>query len=187
MARGHVTGLLLKRALNHAALWHKDQKRKYPGVLVPYVSHVAGVATILARHGFDEEVVAAGALHDVLEDCGVSFEELTRLFGPRVASLVRDVSEEDKSLPWEERKRRYAEHFATKAWDAQAISLADRIDNFRSIVVCKADHGDPWPMFKRGREAQLARFRAIEAMLDKLAPHALIDEYRAALRELEAA
>src|SRR5690242_11521209 len=95
---------LLKSAFDWAAVWHKDQHRKYPGVLVPYMSHVAGVAAILSRHGFDEPVVAAGALHDVMEDCGVGHDELAHRFGAVVADLVRHVSEQDKSLPWEERK-----------------------------------------------------------------------------------
>ena len=58
---------LLKLAFDWAAVWHVDQQRKYPGVNVPYMSHIAGVAAILSRHGFAEPVVAAGALHDVLE------------------------------------------------------------------------------------------------------------------------
>jgi (p)ppGpp synthase/HD superfamily hydrolase len=176
--------LLLKRALDQAAVWHKDQKRKYPGVDVPYVSHLAGVAILLARHGFDDEVVAAGALHDAMEDCGVSHEELARRFSVRVADLVRHVSEPDKNLSWEERKKRYVEHFAHKPWEAQAITLADKIDNFRSIALCAADHGDPWAMFKRGKAAQLERFDAIDRLLDKLAPHPIVEEYRAALEDV---
>jgi (p)ppGpp synthase/HD superfamily hydrolase len=179
-----VEGLLLKRALDSAAVWHKDQHRKYPAIEVPYVSHVAGVVAILSRHGFAEEVLAAGALHDVLEDCGVTYDELARTFGAAVADLVRDVSEPDKTLSWEERKRRYAEHFGTKPWEAQAISLADKIDNFRSIARCAADFGDPWAMFKRGKTEQLARFDALEAKLADLAPHPLLGEYRAALAAL---
>jgi (p)ppGpp synthase/HD superfamily hydrolase len=176
--------LLLKRALDWATVWHREQNRKYPGIAVPYASHIAGVAAILARYGFAEDVVSAGALHDTMEDCGVSFDELTRLFGERVATLVRDVSEEDKTLPWEERKKRYLEHFPHKSWDAQAISLADKIDNFASIIVCARDHGDPWPMFKRGKDAQLARFDALLACARALPPHALIDEYAATLDEV---
>ncbi len=178
-------GLILKRALDAAAVWHRDQHRKYPGAQVPYVSHIAGVAAILSRHGFDEEVVAAGALHDSMEDCAVTFEELCAKFSPRVATLVRDCSELDKSLPWDERKRLYVEHFAHKSWDAQAISLADKVDNFWSILLCKADHGDPWPMFKRGRDAQIARFVSLESKLSQLSPHALIDEYREVLARLK--
>jgi (p)ppGpp synthase/HD superfamily hydrolase len=179
-------GLLLKRALDAAAVWHQAQLRKYPGVEVPYVSHLAGVAVILARHGFDEEVVAAGALHDAMEDCAIAFVTLKDTFGERVASLVQACSETDKSLGWEERKRRYVESFAHKPWDAQAITLADKIDNFQSILVCAADHGDPWAMFKRGRAAQIERFEALEGKLGALSPHPLIDEYRAELARLRA-
>src|ERR1041385_8713968 len=97
-------GLLLKRALDQAAVWHRSQRRKYPSADVPYVSHLAGVAVILARHGFDEEVVAAGALHDAIEDQGVTFADLATRFGERVATLVKMVTEQDRSAPWEERK-----------------------------------------------------------------------------------
>ncbi len=173
--------ILLKRALDRAAVWHRGQLRKYPGVEVPYMSHLAGVAAILSRHGFDEAVVAAGALHDALEDCGVTYDEIERAFGVDVASLVRDVSEEDKALSWEERKRAYIERFPHKPWRAQAISLADKIDNFQSIMVCAADFGDPWRMFKRGKSAQLERFDALAANLTALPAHALVDEFRSTL------
>lgn len=180
-------GLLLKRALDLASVWHRDQRRKYPGGDVPYVSHCAGVAAALARHGFDEEVVAAGALHDCMEDCGITEQQLRTEFGERVTSLVMHVSEPDKSLSWEERKARYLEHFRVKPWDAQAITLADKIDNFESICVCVRHYGDPWTSFKRGRDVQLARFDSLSQALEHLPPHALIDEYRAALSAVRAA
>jgi (p)ppGpp synthase/HD superfamily hydrolase len=173
--------LLLKRALDQAAVWHRTQRRKYPDADVPYMSHLSGVAITLARHGFDDEVIAAGALHDVMEDQGVTFEDISARFGDRVATLVRMVSEQDRAAPWEERKRRYLEAFPRKPWEAQAITLADKIDNFESIVVCARDHGDPWAMFKRGRPAQLERFEALGQMCKALAPHPLIAEFEAAL------
>lgn len=177
--------LVVKLALDWAAVWHKGQRRKYPNAEVPYISHVAGVAAILSRHGFRDPVVAAGALHDVLEDCGVSYDELAAKFGAEVADLVRHASEEDKSLPWEERKRLYVEHFAHKPWDAQAITLADKIDNFQSIMVCATSFGDPWAMFKRGKDAQLERFRALLERARSLPAHPLIDEYARTLEALE--
>jgi hypothetical protein len=143
------------------------------------------VAAILSRHGFAEPVVAAGALHDVMEDCGVTYEALAEKFGSTVADLVRHVSEADKSLSWEDRKRLYLEHFSVKPWEAQAITLADKIDNFESLVVCARVFGDPWPMFKRGRDAQIGRFRDLLERTRALPPHALIDEYAAALGEVE--
>lgn len=186
-------GLQLKRALDAAAVWHADQVRKYPGVRVPYVSHVAGVVSILARYGLPEEVQAAGALHDVLEDTAATYEDLRTRFGERVAELVRWVSEEDKTLPWEARKQQYLERFPSKPWEAQAITLADKIDNLRSIVVCALDHGDPWAQFKRGRAAQLQRFDALlEAAralpspplaraMPRGLPLGMVDEYAQAL------
>jgi len=177
---------LLKRALDAAAVWHRDQKRKYPDADVPYVSHVAGVAAILARNGFDDEVVAAGALHDVLEDCGVEYSDLAGRFGARVADLVRAVSEEDKSLPWEERKTRYVERVARSPWEAQAIAIADKTDNFVSIVVCAEDHGDPWSVLKRGRAVQMERFETFARWVDTLPPHPLLDDFRRALQALRA-
>ena len=59
--------------------------------------------------------------------------ELTRLFSPRVAELVRHVTEEDKCAAWEVRKQRYLEHFVVKPWEAQAITLADKIDTLVSF------------------------------------------------------
>ncbi|HEY8090729.1 MAG TPA: HD domain-containing protein [Polyangiaceae bacterium] len=177
---------LLKRALDHASVWHRDQKRKYPGVDVPYVSHVAGVVAILARHGFDDEVLAGGALHDVVEDCDVTLAELESLFGARVAGLVRAVTEEDKSLPWEERKSRYLARFRESPWDAQAIAIADKIDNFASILVCAREHGDPWSMLKRGKDVQMQRFEAFARAVDTLPAHPLCRELKDALGALRA-
>src|SRR5690606_22563941 len=121
---------------------------------------------------------------DSMEDQGVTFDELLHRFGERVATLVRHVTEQDRSLPWEDRKRLYLEAFPMKPWDAQAITLADKIDNFQSIIVCSQEHGDPWPMFKRGRETQVARFEELRVMSRALPPHPLIDEYNAVLDEL---
>lgn len=179
-------GLLLKRALDQAAVWHAEQFRKYPDAQVPYMSHLAAVAVTLSKHGFDEEVVAAGALHDAIEDVGVTVEDVRAQFGDRVARLVNAVTEQDKSLPWEERKRRYIQAFPKKPWEAQAITLADKIDNFESIVLCRELYGDPWVMFRRGRDAQLERFDLLAENLDALRPHPLIDEYRAALERVRA-
>jgi (p)ppGpp synthase/HD superfamily hydrolase len=180
--------LLVKRALDHSAVWHRDQRRKYPGLEVPYISHPAAVALLLARHAFDDEVVAAGALHDVLEDCNVTYDDVVRLFGERVAELVRAVSEPDKSLSWEERKKSYLERFAREPWEAQAIGIADKIDNFQSILVSAAEYGAEatWRMFKRGRDQQLERFEAMARLLANLPAHPLIQTYEEGLSAVRA-
>ena len=141
------------------------------------MSHLAGVGILLARHGFDDEVIAAGALHDTIEDCGVTAQDITDHFGERVARLVTAVSETDKSLPWEERKQRYLEQYSKNPWEAQAITISDKIDNFQSIIVCKKYHGDPWAMFKRPRESQMWRVLQLQLRMHLLPPHALISAY----------
>jgi len=175
---------LLKRALDQAAVWHREQRRKYPGVDVPYVSHLAGVAVLLGKHGFDDEVIAAGALHDAIEDVGVTPEEIERLFSKRVAELVVRVTEPVKNAPWEERKQRYLEQFSRNPWDAQAITIADKIDNFESIMLCARTYGDPWAMFRRGRDVQIARFQNLRERMRVLPPHPLIDAYEVAFQRL---
>jgi (p)ppGpp synthase/HD superfamily hydrolase len=175
---------LLKRALDQAAVWHRGQKRKYPRVDVPYVSHLAGVSLLLAKHGFDDEVVAAGALHDAIEDAGVTAADIATLFGPRVSSLVVAVTEPDKSQAWEDRKRGYLEQFSRNPWEAQAITIADKIDNFESIVVCATTHGDPWAMFKRGRAAQMACFDNLRKRVQALPAHPIIEAFEAAYRDV---
>lgn len=177
--------LLVKRALDHAAVWHRSQLRKYPRGDVPYISHSAGVAVILGRHLFDDEIVAAGVLHDVMEDCGVSYDSLLGLFGQRVADLVRAVTEADKTLSWETRKREYLDQLSRSPWDAQAIAIADKLDNFESIAVCSREHGNPWAMFRRGRGAQVAYFEEFLRIAENRAPHPLVDELREAFREIK--
>jgi len=178
--------LMLKRALDYAAYCHQGQWRKYPGVAIPYMSHPAGVAIILARHGFAEEVIAAGALHDTLEDTDATVDELRARFGDKVTALVEHVTESDRTLSWELRKARYLEHFKVKPWEAQAITLADKIDNLESIVVCRETHGDPWAQFKRGREAQLQRYEQLRVAARELPSHPLIADYERALEEVAA-
>jgi len=171
--------LLLKRALDQAAVWHRDQKRKYPGVDVPYMSHLAGVAIILARHGFDDEVVAAGALHDSIEDCGVTANDISQLFGERVSQLVTAVSENDKSLGWEERKQRYLAHLQHATADVKLISAADKLHNASSIVRDRERIGDAiYERFTPTREQTLWYYRSVVDALGTGWSHALLDELR---------
>ena len=60
---------------------------------------------LLQKAKCSEEVIAAGILHDTLEDTETTFKDLTEEFGVHVANLVQAASENDKNLPWEERKQ----------------------------------------------------------------------------------
>ncbi len=73
---------MIEKAYKVAAEAHKDQKRKSGE---PYIIHPLCVAIILADLEMDKETIAAGLLHDVVEDTVMTLDELTKEFGPEVA------------------------------------------------------------------------------------------------------
>src|SRR4051812_30513137 len=88
---GELMSFELERALRWAAVAHDGQVRK--GEKIPYFEHVVGVAMILDRLGFDESVVIAGLLHDVVEDTEVTLDQVRGRFGDEVARTVEACSE----------------------------------------------------------------------------------------------
>lgn len=130
----HLTNELVAEAANYAKIIHASQSRKYTGE--PYFVHLVEVGVTLEWAGCDPEVVAAGFLHDSIEDQGQTVESLSRLFGLRVARLVDEVS--DVSKPGDGnrafRKKLDAEHLAKASPDGMSIKLADLISNTRSIA-----------------------------------------------------
>lgn len=176
---------ILNRAVEFASIAHKRQMRKSPEAQIPYVQHSFMVGLILQRAGFTENVVAAGILHDCIEDTRASVKQLTDLFGSEIAELVNSVSEQDRSLPWEERKELYLRHLEVASDEAKAIAAADKIHNIHSITLSLERGADIWSAFKRGREAQLDRFRRLLECLRSNWDHPLLDELEQALETLE--
>ena len=94
------------------------------------IDHPVAVAELLAAEGFDERVVAAALLHDVVEDTATEPGEIEERFGPEVATLVREMTEDERIADYPERK---AEHRARVAGDrrAAAIYAADKLASAR--------------------------------------------------------
>ena len=126
--------LLVMRAADFAARRHSDQRRK-GAAREPYTNHLAEVAALLAEamDGEDGALIAAGLLHDTLEDTETEYEELQAIFGADVAKLVSEVTD-DKSLPKVERKRLQIETAAKKSKRARLIKIADKTSNLRTIA-----------------------------------------------------
>src|ERR1700733_230264 len=96
--------VLLARAADYAASQHIAQRRKGESA-EPYINHLTEVAALLAEAtGGDLVLVIGGLLHDTLEDTDATYAQLLERFGPEVAALVLEVTD-DKSLPKEVRKR----------------------------------------------------------------------------------
>jgi len=126
-------GLILK-ALEFASLKHRDQRRK-DAQASPYINHPIALASVLASEGgvTDPVVLSAALLHDTVEDTQTTPAELRAVFGPRIAGIVEEVTD-DKNLPKAERKRLQVEHAAHISREAKLVKLADKICNVRDVA-----------------------------------------------------
>lgn len=125
---------LILRAAAFAARKHRDQRRKDADAS-PYINHPLELARVLAEVGglTDAATLCGALLHDTIEDTATSEVELAGLFGPEIAALVAEVTD-DKSLPKAERKRRQVEHAASISDKAKRIKLADKICNLTDVA-----------------------------------------------------
>jgi guanosine-3',5'-bis(diphosphate) 3'-pyrophosphohydrolase len=125
---------LLLKALAFAAHKHRDQRRKDPEAS-PYINHPIALADVLVNEGgvSDVEVLCAALLHDTVEDTATTPKELEEAFGPRIARIVAEVTD-DKALSKAERKRLQIEHAARLSREAKLVKLADKICNLRDVA-----------------------------------------------------
>jgi (p)ppGpp synthase/HD superfamily hydrolase len=144
---------IIEKAIIIAAKAHYNQKRK--GTDIPYITHPFAVGILLQKEKCSEEVIAAGILHDTLEDTETTFEDLTEAFGVHVANLVQAASEHDKTLPWEVRKQHTLDMLKDASLEEIQVIVADKYHNLTSIQNDLQLHGDiVWERFKRGRRDQ---------------------------------
>lgn len=175
-------------ALVFASKAHRNQVRK--GTDIPYIVHPIHVSLLLIRHGFNETLSIAALLHDVVEDCDVTLQELKQRFGEEAAALVDAVTEPKGSggeeLPWEVRKAHKLAHLRTAGPDVAALKAADAIHNARSILIDYHQVGDQvWERFKRGPEQTLDYYDEIVALVkEKLAEHPIAQELAQTVAEL---
>jgi (p)ppGpp synthase/HD superfamily hydrolase len=148
---------------------------------------------ILDRAGFDEDVVIAGLLHDVVEDTAATFDEVAARFGPAVEETVRNCSEvkndaAGRKRPWIDRKRDHLEALAGAPTATRAVVLADKLHNLMSIEL-DLDAGCPvWSLFSADRPRVLWYYHAAIDLCagDDLRVQPLADACRAVLLRIEA-
>ena len=165
-----LTGLrLVSEAADLAARRHTGQQRKGRGN-EPYVNHLAEVADLLsiATDGTDAELVAAGWLHDTIEDTETTREELAQKFGERVAALVVEVTD-DMSLPKNERRQKQIVDAPKKSPGAKLIKIADKISNIRARIVAQPNPAerDDLADYVAWAEKVVAGCRGVNAVLDR--------------------
>lgn len=133
---------------------HKGQVRK-SDISKPMIIHPIDVANILKKYEFDDNVIAAGYLHDVIEDTKYEINEIEKRFGNDVASLVLNASEPNKNLSWEERKKHTIENTRHLDLRHKAIICADKISNLEDLIILfEIKQKYDFSAFKRGFKEQ---------------------------------
>lgn len=181
----------IQKAIKFATKTHEIyQKQKRKGKDVAYIIHPLTVGIILAHAGANEDVICAGILHDTIEDSieerKVNLKMIEDFFGENIAKLVLALTEEDKSLPWEERKRIAKEHIKDFSNDATLVKSADIIANTRELIEdYKKDGEEVFAKFNAPKEKIIKNYlETIEALIKKWPENPLIDELNLISKEL---
>ena len=151
MANQPLNTELLDRAIVFAVHAHSGTERRGKGY--PYIVHPLEAVEIVATMTADQELLAAAALHDTVEDTEVTVEQIRTEFGNKVADLVAaesdempaGVSEEDS---WHSRKRAAIDKLANASRETKIVALGDKLSNMRALARDYAVQGDAfWNLF----------------------------------------
>ena len=151
MANRPLDTTLLDRAIIFAVRAHAGTERRGKGF--PYIVHPMEAVEIVATMTPDQELLAAAALHDTVEDTDVTVEQIRTEFGERVASFVAAESDEphqrrDSVENWRARKQAAIDRLARASHDAKIVALGDKLSNMRAIARDYAQQGDAlWNLF----------------------------------------
>ncbi len=150
----------LLEAVGVACRVHAPMIRKGDGS--PYIVHPMAVFGLLVHWGADEDTCIAGLLHDVIEDAEDDSKrseyrkEIEEKFGKDVLEIVEGVTEQDKSLPWKERKKLYLKHLKVASKESLLVSCADQTHNMKSLLASYNKEGEEvWKRFNAGKEEKL--------------------------------
>jgi guanosine-3',5'-bis(diphosphate) 3'-pyrophosphohydrolase len=137
-----------EKAKEFATRAHAGQKRKNSNM--DYITHPIRVAERLEKEGFSDELVCAGYLHDVVEDTIYEIEDIEKLFGKRIASIVA-AHTEDKSKSWKERKQHTIDTIKDADKEVKYLIIADKLDNLLGLEKDLEEQGPAvWDKFNAG-------------------------------------
>ena len=189
MGNGYLDTSILDKAIVMAVSAHGNTERRGKGY--PYVVHPLEVVSIVATMTSDQELLAAAALHDTVEDTGVTVEDIRREFGDRVAGLVEvetdrlsvGIREEDS---WHERKQAAIDRIASASRDGQIVALGDKLSNARAIYRDYKVMGDEiWNLFHvKDRASHKWHYEGLAAALAPLADTFAYQEFSYLVKEI---
>jgi (p)ppGpp synthase/HD superfamily hydrolase len=152
---------------------HRDQVRAFDQA--PFILHPLEVAALLSGRSYDDEVIAAGLLHDVIEDTTTDLEEIEDRFGPEVARLVGQMTEDPEIESYERRKAEHRDRVARDR-NVAAIYAADKLAGARSM------REDPGSVAEPRLQHYLSSFDKLGRLYPDLP---FLPELRGELRRLE--
>lgn len=151
MANKPLDTTLLDRAIIFAVRAHAGTERRGKGF--PYIVHPMEAVEIVATITPDQELLAAAALHDTVEDTDVTVEQIRAEFGDRIANLVASESDEfpdglSETESWHIRKQAAIDRLSKASHDAKIVAMGDKLSNMRAIARDYARKGDElWKIF----------------------------------------
>ena len=151
MANNPLNTDVLDRAIIFAVKAHSGTERRGKGY--PYIVHPLEAVEIVATMTSDQELLAAAALHDTVEDTDVTLEQIRTEFGDRVADLVAAESDEipagvSEEESWHSRKQAAIDRLSKAGREAKMVALGDKLSNMRAIARDYAARGDAlWDLF----------------------------------------
>jgi (p)ppGpp synthase/HD superfamily hydrolase len=160
----------VRRAFDLAAVVHRGQVRTDGD---PYVAHPVEVSRILSEMGADESTVAAGLLHDGVEDSELTVEEVSRHFGDEIAAIVAALTEDEGISDWVTRKDALRAQVERAGERAIAVYAADKLSNLRELRRVYAIRGESAIDLHKAPSLDL-RVQAWQddlAMINRAAPH----------------
>lgn len=182
MANHPIDTSLLDRAIIYAVRAHAGTERRGKGF--PYIVHPMEAMAIVATLTADQELLAAAALHDVVEDTALTVEDIRVEFGDRVAELVEAESDKfvegvSESDSWRTRKQAAIDRLAEAPLEVKMIAMGDKLSNMRAIARDYALQGDGlWNLFHvKDRASHEWHYRGLAASLRSLAGTPAYDEF----------
>jgi (p)ppGpp synthase/HD superfamily hydrolase len=171
---------LTRAALAFADERHAGQRREADDA--PFVTHPIEVASLLNDAGYPDHVIAAGALHDVIEDTDTEPREISDRFGSKVALLVTAVTDNPSIEDKAERKAALRSQVARAGEEAVAVFAADKISKARELRLRGSRE-----RFDSDTRAKIEHYEASLEMLEELMPgHAFVDQLRTELEAVRA-
>ena len=173
-----------RAALAYARELHRGQRRESDEA--PFILHPLEVAALLHNTGHREPIVAAGILHDSIEDAGASRETIDQRFGAEVAGLVAAMTEDSTIEQFAQRKAALRAQIAAAGPDATSIYAADKVAKVRELRARLAAQPGLLKAQVRDR-ARLDHYRQSLVTLEQITPdHPLVRQLRFELEALSA-